>query len=140
MTHLFAHVAGSEKVRFVVAGITTTIFSYLLYLLLLLWLRPVPAYVVAYVAGIGWGYSVNSVWVFRRGWTWAGLVSYPLVYLIQAIVSFAVFSVLLDTLYFPPVVAPLILIVIMLPINYVLGKWIVYHTSRPANASVDKGP
>ncbi|MBN8212751.1 MAG: GtrA family protein [Xanthomonadales bacterium] len=131
---------GSEKFRFIVAGASTTAFSYVLYLLLLLWMRPMPAYVVAYAAGIVWAYSVNSVWVFRGRWTWMGLLSYPLVYAVQAVLSVSIFALLIGKLHLPPVVAPLAAIVILLPINYVLGKRIVYHTSRPAMARSDKRP
>lgn len=137
---MFARVAGSEKFRFIVAGASTTMFSYLLYLLLLLWVRPMPAYAAAYVAGIVWAYSINSVWVFRGRWTWTGLLSYPLVYVVQAIGSFSIFALLVGKLHLSPILAPLIAIAIMLPINYVLGKRIVYNTSRPANARDDRHP
>jgi putative flippase GtrA len=135
----FARDASGEKLRFLIAGATTTAFSYLLYLLLLLWLAPMPAYVAAYVAGIVWAYSVNSLWVFGGRWTWAGLAAYPLVYAVQAVVSFSIFAVLIAKLHLPPAVAPLIAIAILLPINYVLGKRIIYHTSRQ-NAQDDKCP
>jgi putative flippase GtrA len=135
----FARDASGEKLRFVIAGATTTAFSYLLYLLLLLWLAPMPAYIVAYIAGIVWAYSVNSLWVFDGRWTWTGLAAYPLVYAVQAVLSFSIFALLIGTLRLPPVVAPLIAIAILLPVNYVLGKRIIYHTSGQ-NAKDDSRP
>ena len=135
-----AGMMGNEKFRFLIAGATTTAFSYLLYLLLLLWIAPTPAYAVSYVAGIVWAYSVNSIWVFRGRWTWSGLAAYPLVYLVQAVVSFAVFSVLLQRFGLPAVAAPLVTIVLMLPINYALGRKIVRHTSRSAPSDQDRRP
>ena len=92
----------------------------------------------AYAAGIVWAYSVNSVWVFRGRWTWIGLLSYPLVYAIQAVLSVSIFALLIGKLHLPPAIAPLAAIVILLPVNYVLGKRIVYHTSRPAIARHDR--
>ncbi len=135
---LLARVADNEKFRFLAAGASTTVFSYLLYLPLLSWIDPMPAYATAYVAGVVWAYSINSVWVYRRSWTLMGLISYPLVYVIQAIGSFAIFAVLVGKLGFSATLAPLVAIVIMLPINYVLGKRIVYNTSRSKNVGDDR--
>jgi putative flippase GtrA len=125
---------GREALRFLLAGLSTTAFSYLLYLVLLRWLSPMTAYVIAYVAGIAWAYSVNSIWVFRGRWTWSGLAAYPLVYVLQAALSFAAFAFLVDVLSMQSVWAPLVIVALTLPINYVAGRWIVYHTSRRADA------
>lgn len=135
-----APILGSEKFRFLVAGATTTAFSYLLYLLLLLWIAPTPAYAISYVAGIVWAYSINSTWVFKGRWTWSGLAAYPLVYLVQAVVSFALFSLLLRQFRLPAAVAPLVTIVLMLPINYALGRKIVRRTSHPTPSDNDRLP
>ena len=58
----------------------------------------------------------------------------------QAIGSFALFALLVGELRLSPALAPLVAIVIMLPVNYMLGKRIVYNTSRPANARDDRRP
>ena len=122
-----------DKVRFLIAGGSTTAFSYLLYLTLLLWWRPTPAYVVAYVAGFVWAYSINRIWVFRGQWSWRGLATYPLVYLVQAVLSVGLFSLLVDRWQLSPFWTPLLIVVLMLPVNYWLGRWVVYTTSpRPA--------
>ncbi len=119
----------SEKVRFLVAGVSTTLFSYALYLGLLQLLAPTPAYVLAYVAGIAWAYAVNSAWVFKGEWTWRGLAAYPLVYLAQAVVSIALFELLIRNFSLPAELVPMITIVAMLPVNYVLGRALVRRTS-----------
>ena len=119
----------SEKARFLLAGASTTLFSYALYLGLLQVLAPTPAYVVAYVAGIAWAYAVNSIWVFGGQWTWRGLAAYPLVYAAQAVASIALFEILLRKLPIPVELVPLITIFAMLPVNYVLGRAVVRRTS-----------
>jgi len=129
----------SDKFRFLAAGVSTTAFSYLLYLALLLWLRPSPAYAVAYIAGVVWAYSVNSIWVFKGRWTWTGLATYPLVYAAQALCSFAIFVLLLGKFHLPAPVAPLVTIVLMLPINYILGREIVRRTSGRSQKIQGKG-
>lgn len=126
----------SEKVRFLVAGASTTAFSYAIYLLLLQLLQPTPAYGVAYVAGIIWAYAINSVWVFRGAWSWRGLAAYPLVYLVQAVLSIMVFEVFRRHLPLPVELLPLVLIAVMLPVTYLLGRAIVRRTS-PASRPME---
>ena len=128
---LRATVADS-RVRYLVAGVSTTAFSYLLYVVLLSFLSPMPAYVLAYVAGIAWAYTVNSLWVFRGRWRWRGLAAYPLVYLLQALLSFALFALLVERAGLHPLWAPLVTVAVMLPVGYWLGRAIVNATSRPA--------
>jgi putative flippase GtrA len=122
-------VIGSDKLRFLIAGASTTAFSYLLYAAMLPWVAPKIAYAVSYVVGIVWSYTVNSVWVFGGRWTWKGLASYPLVYLVQALLSFFLFSFLLQHAQVHPLVAPLVTLVLMLPVTYLLGRAIVRRTS-----------
>lgn len=127
-----------ERFRFIAAGASTTVFSYLLYLLLLRVLPALTAYGIAYVAGIVWAYTVNTLWVFRGRWRWSGLVAYPLVYVVQALLSFTLFPVLIENFGVSPAFAPLLLLVLLVPVNFVLSKLIVYHTSRHKNAGPGK--
>lgn len=129
-----------ERLRFLLAGAGTTLFSYAIYLGLLWWWRPMPAYVVAYVAGIVFAYALNSRWVFRGRWTWSGLLLYPLVYVVQAAISFVLFALLIGRLGVPAALAPLLVVIIALPATYFLGKRIVYHTSRPTPGPGDSRP
>ena len=124
-----------DKVRFLLAGGSTTAFSYGLYALLLLSLHPKPAYALSYALGIVWSYSVNTVWVFRRKWTWRGLLSFPLVYVVQAGLSYLLFVLLLDRWSLPALAAPLVTIVLMLPLTYVLGRFVIHRTSPSASHS-----
>ena len=112
----------SDKTRFLAAGATTTVFSYALYLGLISFsINPMAAYVVSYVAGIGWSYMVNMLWVFRTKVRWRSFVRYPLVYALQAIASFLLFPLLL-TLGIAAWAAPIVVTVIMLPCTYLLSR------------------
>jgi len=126
------------RVRYLIAGGSTTAFSYLLYVLLLLSWPALPAYALAYVAGIVWAYSVNSVWVFRGRWRWRGLAAYPLVYLLQALLSFALFALLVERWGLHPLWAPLVTVAAMLPIGYWAGRAVVHTTSRPSTAEGER--
>lgn len=119
----------SDKARFLVAGGSTTAISYLAYALFLWVMDPKAAYALSYVLSIGWSYWVTSTWVFRRPLTWKGLLSFPLVYVVQALLSFLLFVVLLDRLLLPPLAAPLVTIILMLPLTYVLGRAVIHRTS-----------
>ena len=127
-----ARLLTSDKVRFLLAGASTMAFSYLVYWGLLQVLQPKPAYGLAYVAGIGWSYVVTTAWVFRRAPTWRGLASFPLVYLVQAAVSFGVFVLLIDIGGLHPLLAPLVTVIAALPLTYVLGRAVVNRTSPPS--------
>lgn len=121
---------GGDKLRFVLAGGSTTAVSYALYLLLLaLDLPPTPAYVIAYIAGIGWSYAVNALWVFRAPMHWRSFFRYPLVYLVQAVASVALFKLLIGPLAVAPWLAPLVVVVATIPLTYVLSRAII--TRRP---------
>jgi putative flippase GtrA len=133
--HRLRALLDSDKVRFVLAGGSTTVFSYGLYVLFLFWTNPRIAYAVSYVIGIVWSYSIQSVWVFRRSWSWKGLLSFPLVYALQAVLSFLLFTLFLDGLSMPVLVAPLITLVLMLPLTYLLGRAVIRRTSSPTQLS-----
>ena len=107
----------NDKLRFLLAGGSTTAFSYFLY-----------------VMGIAWSYSVNTVWVFRRRWTWRGLLAFPLVYVVQAGLSFVIFVLLIDRWSLPELLAPLATIVLMLPLTYLLGRAVIHRTSPPSTS------
>ncbi|MEO6384466.1 MAG: GtrA family protein [Thermomonas sp.] len=126
--------SSNDKLRFVLAGGSTTVFSYLLYALFLWGMDAKIAYSLSYVLGIAWSYSANTIWVFRRRWTWRGLLSFPLVYLIQAGLSFIIFVLLIDLWSLPELLAPLVTIVLMLPLTYVLSRAVIDRTS-PSSAS-----
>lgn len=115
----------AEKLRFLVAGGSTTAASYALYLgLLALDVPPMPAYVVSYVAGIVWSYAVNVLWVFRSRPHWRSFIRYPLVYVLQALASFALFPLLLQ-LGVARWAAPLLVTIVMLPATFLLSRAIV---------------
>lgn len=114
-----------EKLRFLVAGGSTTAASYALYLgLLALDVQAMTAYVASYVAGIVWSYAVNVLWVFRSRPHWRSFIRYPLVYVLQAIASFVLFPLLLQ-LGVVRWAAPLLITIIMLPATFLLSRAIV---------------
>lgn len=140
IVRLVNRLLGSDKSRFVIAGASTTAVSYLVYLLLLLAFQAKLAYGLAYALGILWSYWINSTWVFRRKPTWTGLLSFPLVYVVQALASFGLFALLVDRLSMSKVLAPLLIVVLMLPVTFLLGRLVIDRTSPHRRETSDKSP
>lgn len=115
-----------EKLRFLAAGGSTTLFSYVLYAgLLYLDIAPARAYLAAYVAGIVWSYLVNSWWVFKTPLTLGRFAKFPFVYLAQAAGSFLLFHVLHSMMHVHPLAVPIVITIAMVPLSYMLSRWIL---------------
>ena len=117
---------GNEKIRFLLAGASTTLASYALYLLLLATaMRADAAYAISYVAGYVWSYLVNSRWVFRAPMGWRSFLRYPLVYLAQAAAAFLLFKFLVDFAGIPAAWAPLVIVALTVPLTYVISRAVI---------------
>lgn len=122
----------AEKIRFVIAGASTTLFSYALYAALLyLGMAAGPAYVIAYVAGIGWAFVVNSRWVFRTPMTLGRLLKFPAVYVVQAAASFALFHLFHGILGIHELAVPLLIAAILIPLTYLISRYILTERRAP---------
>ena len=126
----------AEKLRFLVAGGSTTLFSYALYAaLLFLGMAPMPSYVIAYLAGILWSYLVNSLWVFKSPMTLSRFFKFPVVYVVQAAASFALFHLLHNVLHVHALIAPVLVTALLIPVTYILSKRILQGDPSRANAN-----
>ncbi|MEO7013310.1 MAG: GtrA family protein [Dokdonella sp.] len=128
MSSLNQHVTALTRnviVRFLLGGASTTAFSYAVYLLLLLWLPYLVAYSVAFVAGVAWSYFANTLFVFRRRPTITRALAFPIVYLAQYLAGSLLLVVLIDYARVPETFAPLVVVVLTLPLTYVLSRWVI---------------
>lgn len=133
------HALANEGFRFLLAGAANTAASYALYLLLLGWLPPLPAYVAAYAAGIVLSYTLNALWVFRAGWTLRGLAAFPVVHAVQAILSIALFHLLVTRMGVPHQFAPLLVVAVTIPVTFLLARRVVRRRPSPPT-SPDRSP
>ena len=108
--------------RFVVAGAINTGATYLLYLLLLQVSPYGVAYSLSFVAGILIGYLLNSLWVFKRGLETRTATTYPLAYLLNYLLGIGLLWVLVDVTGLPASVAPLLVMLVSVPLMYVVTK------------------
>jgi putative flippase GtrA len=115
---------------FVVGGGLNTAVTYLLYLALHLQLGYHLAFLLAYMAGILFSYWFNSTFVFKKAMSWRGLLAFPLVYVVQYAVSALVLVLLVEQGGVAEWLAPLLVSAIMLPLTYVMVKFVLHRYNR----------
>lgn len=118
-------------IRFLVGGGINTAFTYGIYLILMLFIHYQIAYLIAYVTGVIFAYWFNAVIVFKVTLSWKGLCSYPIIYIIQYVISAFLLNIFIETMQVDKIFAPLIIIVLMIPLTYLLNKYILSIFSPP---------
>lgn len=118
--------SAGEVARFLLGGVLNTIVGYGCYLLLLRWMGYEMAYAIAYVTGIGISYVFSAAFVFRQPMRWRSAVHYPLVYLLQFLIGLLLLKVLIDLLHVPVWLAPLLVMVITIPLTFVLSRFVIH--------------
>ena len=125
MMRALRRVVGGPIGRFLLGGASTTLVSYAVYLVLLAFLPYLAAYWIAYAVGVAWSYLANTLFVFRQRPSLARALAFPLVYAIQLAAGSLLMIVLVQHLGLPAKVAPLLVVVLTLPLTYVASRWIV---------------
>jgi len=114
----------AEFVRFLLVGATNTLFSYLVYLLLLTVMPYMGAYTLAYAAGIVLSYFLNVRFVFRKRASLSTFFRFPFVYLIQ----YGLGALLLRLLVgagLDPRLAMAGVLVITIPVTFVASRFVL---------------
>jgi putative flippase GtrA len=112
-------------IRFFAGGVATTVVSYGVYLALVPFMPYQPAYFAAYVVGIALAYVINSVLVFRVPLSRGRFFVYPVIYLIHYMIAAGLLAVGVELVGLPVKLAPLAVIVVMIPISYVLNRFVL---------------
>jgi putative flippase GtrA len=111
-----------QFLRFLVTGGINTALTYVLYLLLLPLFGYLVAYSVAYVIGIVLSYWLNSAFVFRQPMNWRSLVRFPLVYVVQYLLTGALLWLLVDMLGVDERIALLAAIAVTVPVTFLAAQ------------------
>lgn len=114
-----------EVARFLLAGTLTTILSYAVYLVLLIALPYMAAYVISFIAGIVFSYFINTYFVFSERFSWQSLIKYPLVYVAQLAINLVIVWASVDTLGIRKELAPLVAILVSIPVTYALSRAVI---------------
>lgn len=120
---LWALLTRREFGKFLLVGLANTAVSYLVYLGLNLFLSYTLAYTLGYLAGFILSYFLNSLWVFKTEPSWKTFLSYPLVYAAQFLINLVCLRLLVEKFSLSETVAPLVVIVLSIPITFVLSRF-----------------
>ncbi len=112
-----------DLIKFVIGGGINTAFTYCLYFGLQVILPYQVAYAIAFATGIVFSYWFNAMIVFKTPIGLKGFFAFPLVYLVQYLLSALLLSVFVERFGIPQSVAPLMVIVLTIPVTFVLTRW-----------------
>ena len=126
--------------RFLCGGGINTGLTYLTYLGLNTFLAYQASYLIAYSIGIVFSYWFNASIVFRTPLSWKGLVSHPIVYIAQYLVSALFLGGLIEILQISEIMAPIVVAITMIPVSYILIKFILGAQSSEQHPQGDATP
>jgi putative flippase GtrA len=111
--------------KFLLAGGLNTLITYLIYLLLILYFQYNLAYGIAYLLGIISSYLMNSLFVFKEKLSIKKIIQFPLVYLIQFMISIVFLYIFVELIKVNAKLAPIIVIALTTPVIFLLSKYIL---------------
>jgi len=114
-----------EFARFLLAGATNTLLSYLLYLFLLEFLVYMLAYSAVYCLGIASSYFLNVYFVFKKRTSFASFIMFPVVYMIQYCVGLGVLWLMVDRFGISPAIAMIGVVVITIPVTFLASRFVL---------------
>ncbi len=121
----------ADFVRFIVAGALNTGATYIIYRLILLAAPYAFAYTIAFVAGIGISFLLNTTYVFRTAPTVRAAAQYPLVYAVQYLAGLLGLYALVQYLGVDARIAPLITLLLTIPLSFVLSRRVIRGKPSP---------
>ena len=119
-----------EVVRFLAGGGANTLLTLACYWMLLHLLPYGAAYTLSFALGIMSSYAINTWFVFRQPWSWAKLLAFPLVHLVNYLAGMAVIWLLIERLGVDARIAPVAAIIATLPLNFLMTRRLVKHEAR----------
>ncbi|MGZ9710574.1 GtrA family protein [Glaciimonas sp. GNP009] len=115
--------------RFLVSGGFNTALTFALYLLLLNVTSYRVSYTIAYLSGIFLSFALNRFFVFNSHRGVRSVALFPLVYVFQYLASMLILWIWIDQLGLSRKIAPLMAIILSLPITYLLSRLIFLKKS-----------
>lgn len=126
----------ASAARFLAFGGLNTLVTYLGYLVLLHWLPYRTSYSIAFASGVVLAYVMNRYLVFRLPGGRFGPLYVAVIYAGQYLLGLVIVTIWVDWIGGPARVAPLIAIVVSLPITYLCNAY-VFRGALEANIAGD---
>ncbi|SDD35196.1 GtrA family protein [Aquimonas voraii] len=128
----------AQALRFLLAGGANTAITYALFWVLSAWMHHQLALAVAFATGIGLAYLLNSRFVFATTGSARSALGYPLVYLATYALNATLVETAVRLLGWPPRLALLGAIAIVVPVSFGLNRWWLLRGVSPAWPSEDR--
>lgn len=126
-----------EVLLWALGGGINTVFTYGLYLALNLVFSYRVAFTSSYIIGIVFAYFYNSLVAFKSPITLKKFLQFPLVYLVQYLLSIGLLEIVVQVLGVRTELAPLFVFLIVTPITYLLSKLILKGKNLPIGEDSD---
>lgn len=120
----------SEFNRFILIGALNALVTYLIYILYLFFLPYTISYTFAYVSGIFISYYLNTRFTFKSEIRLFKALKYPVVYLVQYCLGIFLLYVLVEIFLIDKFLAPIIVVVLTIPVTFVLSRLIIKSRSE----------
>lgn len=120
-------------IKFCIVGCSNTAISLMVYFLLLgCGTNYIMATIFGYVISSIWGYAVNKFWVFKpkRNIFWKSVIKYYIIYGAALGINVVGMYYLVDTAHFSKKIAPFIILCVMIPFNFCIGKFWIYREDK----------
>lgn len=114
-----------EFFRFILFGGINTLAGYLIYALLLRFFPYLVAYSIMYILVVSGSYILTSKFVFGQKLGLSKAVRYPLVYIVQYLLGIISLYFFVQVLNVNKLVAPLLVVMLAVPISFFLSRRIV---------------
>lgn len=113
--------------RFLGVGAVNTVLTFIIYEVLVLITSYRVAYTISFVAGVCFATVAQSIIVFRARLRFWPVVRFVAFYLASYLVGIEVLTFLVERLGIAPALAPFLLVMIMLPLNF-LGSRLAFRS------------
>jgi len=117
---LVSNVTKRQMIGFVVTGTLSTLIMFLLYICLYKLINYQYAYLISYSISVIALYFMNS-FVFKRPILLKTFLEFPIIYLLQYLVGAASLGLIVH-IGFSVTFAPLLVVIILLPITFLLNR------------------
>ncbi len=107
---------------FLMVGGVNSALTFLIYQALVFVLPYWLAYSLSFALGIGFSFLANSRFVFSMSITFRRALAYTAFYLSSYAVGLGLLSALVELLHMHPRLAPIIVVIVMTPLNYLGAK------------------